>query len=73
VQDFRVDERERQRASRARRRQRLDEASSHAAGHAPASGARVAKWVRTLLSAWDEAVALSRAGLERKVTVILRE
>jgi hypothetical protein len=71
VQDFRVDERERQRSCRKRRREAA--AAAAAPGHAPASASSPAEWARELLDAWDGAVARSRAGLRRQLALILRE
>jgi hypothetical protein len=72
VQDFRVDERERQRACRARRRAAVATAPP-ALCHAPASALNPAEWAGNLLASWDNAVALSRASLQRKIAVILRQ
>src|SRR5262245_33607969 len=60
VQEARVDERERQRASRARRR--------GASGcHEQASRAKPTELAEKLLESWDTTVAVSRAGLRRKL------
>lgn len=76
VQDFRVDERERQRISRARRREVAEAAGTAAVSsgsHAPACTPNRAKLIANLLDSWDVAVAMSRAGLQRKLAVILRQ
>lgn len=66
MQDFRVDERERQRARRER--QRTDEAACHA----PASAAKPAEMAEKVLESWDEVIAMSRATLRRRLAVISR-
>jgi len=73
VQDYRVDERERQRACRQRRR----EAGGAGGGasdacHAPPSTPKPADVLEKLLESWDTAVALSRATLTRKLPAVLR-
>lgn len=70
VQDYRVDERERQRECRRRRRAGGGEAG--AACHAPASVANSSELVAKLLETWDRAAALSRAGLQRGIATLLR-
>ena len=67
VQDFRVDERNRQRE----RRKRVAVAAT--AGHAPASAPKPAEFAEKMLESWDEAVAVSRASLQRRFAVILRQ
>jgi ribosomal protein L22 len=64
VQDFRVDERERQRARRERLR------TDKAACHAPASPSKCAELIEKVLESWDELIAMSRAGLRRRLAVI---
>lgn len=66
VQDARVDERERQRASRARR------ATDGSGCHVQASEPKPVELVAKMLESFDSAIALSRAGLQRKLGVILR-
>lgn len=66
MQDFRVDERERQRARRER--QRAEAPSCHA----PASAPKPVKMAEKVLESWDEMVALSRATLRRRLSVISR-
>ena len=74
MQDFRVDERKRQRECRRRHR----EAAAAAAGsatvpcHAPASASKAAECGDKLLAAWDTIVALSRATLQREIRVLVR-
>jgi hypothetical protein len=81
VQDYRVDERARQRECRARRRaaaaatrvgQTGPTTTGPAACHAPASACNPADLITKVLEFWDRAVALSRASLERRMPVILR-
>ena len=75
VQDYRVDERERQRACRARRKGALQKGAGAAAGgggHAPPSSANGLEFVEKVLESWDEAAALSRAALARGIAAILR-
>jgi hypothetical protein len=67
VQDFRVDERTRQRARRAR----LADASSVAC-HVPASSSKSAEFAEKLLESWDEILAMSRASFRRRLVVITR-
>ena len=69
VQDFRVDERARQ---RLHREHRARSTSSGADCHAPASPPKAAQWAEKLLDSWDTAVALSRASLQRRIVAILR-
>lgn len=64
VQDYRVDERARQRACRERRRK--------GACHAPASAPKSAEIKDKLLEYWDKTAAMSRASFERRLPVILR-
>ena len=64
--DYRVDERERQRARRGR--QRTEAASCHA----PASPSKPAEMAEKVLESWDEMVAMSRATLRRRLSVISR-
>lgn len=66
MQDFRVDERERQRARRERQR------TQEAARHAPASAAKSAEMAEKVLESWDEVIAMSRATLRRRLAVISR-
>jgi hypothetical protein len=66
VQDFRVDERERQRV----RRERLRAAKT--ACHAPASPSKSAEVIEKMLEFWDEMVERSRASLRRRLAVISR-
>jgi hypothetical protein len=67
VQDARVDERERQRASRSRRR-----AAPASGCHEQASESKPVELVGKLLESWDNAVAVSRAGFRRDLAAILR-
>lgn len=66
MQDFRVDERERQRARRER--QRVETPSCHA----PVSAPKPAEMAEKVLESWDEMIALSRATLRRRLSVISR-
>lgn len=66
MQDYRVDERERQRARRER--QRTETPSCHA----PASASKPAEMAEKVLESWDEMIALSRATLRRRLSVISR-
>lgn len=66
MQDFRVDERERQRARRER--QRAEAPSCHA----PASTPKSAEMAEKVLESWDEVIAMSRASLRRRLSVISR-
>jgi hypothetical protein len=67
VQDARVDERERQRVSRARRK-----AAGESGCHEQASDAKAVELVGKLLDSWDSAAAVSRAGFRRDLAAILR-
>jgi hypothetical protein len=74
VQDYRVEERERQRRSRAQRQ--AEAAKTQATGrpcHAPASDGKSAELAEKVLESWDRAVAMSRASLERRMARILRD
>jgi hypothetical protein len=64
VQDYRVDERQRQQACRERR--------GKGDCHAPPSRPKSAQIKAQVLESWDRAMALSRASLERRLPVILR-
>ena len=64
VQDYRVEERARQRACRERRRK--------GACHAPPSAPKSSEFKDKLLESWDKAAAMSRATFERRLPVILR-
>jgi hypothetical protein len=71
LREFRVDERERQRARRERRR--ACELGTAAPCHAPASVPKAAELMEKVLDTWDGAVARSRAGLQRRFAAILRQ
>lgn len=71
MQDFRVDDRKRQRDCRRRRRD-VVAAETAAPCHAPASASNAAEYGDKLLAAWDTVVALSRAGLRREIRVLMR-
>ena len=64
-----MDERERQRARRARL---AAIASGRASCHEPASPPKSAEWADKMLESWDSAVALSRASLQRRLRAISR-
>lgn len=66
-----MDERERQRACRERRRE-VAGARAAAACHAPPSASKAADLLEKLLESWDRAAALSRATLTRKLPAVLR-
>lgn len=66
MQDYRVDERERQRARRDRQR------TEAALCHAPALPPKPAEMAEKVLESWDEVIALSRATLRRRLSVISR-
>jgi hypothetical protein len=69
-----VDERERQRRSRERRRgQAAELAATGPPCHAPASAAMPAEFAEKVLEYWDRAFAMSRASLERRMPAILRD
>jgi hypothetical protein len=72
VQDYRIDERERQRRRRERRRS-VGEEGRVAKCHAPASDGKLADLLVKMLETWDQAVAVSRASLERRIPTILRD
>lgn len=68
MQDYRVDERRRQRERRA-----LQAAATASTGcHAPASAPNPTELMEKVLESWDGAVAMSRASLQRRFGVILR-
>lgn len=67
LREYRVDERERQRACRARRRGQPDVALSR-----PGLSLEVPMLERDLLEIVDRHVELSRAGLRREVARLLR-
>jgi hypothetical protein len=71
VQDYRVEERERQRECRQRRQERAGP-SAAATCHAPPSARKAADVLEKLLESWDTAMALSRATLTRKLPAVLR-
>ena len=71
MQDFRVDERKRQRECR-RRREAADAGSATIPCHAPASASNAAECGDKLLAAWDTIVAQSRATLQREIRVLVR-
>jgi hypothetical protein len=71
VQDYRVEERERQRECRQRRREAAGP-SAAAACHAPPSARKAVDVLEKLLESWDTAMALSRATLSRKLPAVLR-
>ena len=75
MQDYRVDERERQRQCRERRRRATTApaATGPPGCHAPASASNCADLVEKMLESWDRAVAMSRASLERRMPMILRD
>jgi hypothetical protein len=75
VQDYRVDERNRQRQCRERRRGATTPplATGPPGCHAPASASKCADFVAKMLESWDRAVAMSRASLERRIPIILRD
>ena len=80
VQDARVEERERQRQCRARRRNagKAREGATEKTGppvrdgHAPPSNANYREVMGKVLDLWDKEVARSRASLAREIGVILR-
>ena len=73
MQDYRVDERERQRECRQRRREAAGAGdTAEAACHAPPSVSKAADVLEKLLESWDTAMALSRATLTRKLPAVLR-
>ena len=80
VQDARVDERERQRQCRARRKDagkvtegaRTDTGPPARDGHAPASGDSSGEIMGKVLDLWDRETARSRATLSREIGLILR-
>jgi hypothetical protein len=69
VQDFRVDERRRQ---RERRERQAVAATADTSCHAPASPPKPAELLEKMLESWDGAVAMSRARLQRHFGMILR-
>jgi hypothetical protein len=69
VQDYRVDERSRQAARRARRRVSSNTTSGC---HALPSHADIAELQRKLLALWDTEIAMSRATLQRKFAAVAR-
>jgi hypothetical protein len=71
VQDYRIDERERQR--RCRERRSAGGGGALAKCHAPASDGKLADLLVKMLESWDQAVAVSRASLERRIPTILRD
>src|SRR5215204_3795760 len=71
VQDYRVDERQRQRAHRQRWRAGAGPPVDGAC-HAPPSACNVLELAAKVLESWDRAAALSRASLRRKIPTILR-
>ena len=48
-------------------------AAGSPACHAPASACKSADLVAKMLESWDRAVAMSRASLERRIPIILRD
>jgi hypothetical protein len=66
-----VEERERQRECRQRRREAADPRVAEAC-HAPPSARKAADVLEKLLESWDTAMALSRATLTRKLPAVLR-
>jgi len=68
VQDYRVDERRRQRECRRRRREKADPVACHA----PASPLIPAELKQNVLEIWDIAAAVSRATLARRLPTALR-
>lgn len=66
-----MDERERQRACRERRREAAG-AGAATACHAPPSASKAADLLEKLLESWDRAAALSRTTLTRKLPAVLR-
>jgi hypothetical protein len=66
VQDARVDERVRQQASRARG------AATTSGCHEQASGEKRSGLMEKVLESFDSTIAMSRAGLHRKLGAILR-
>jgi len=73
VQDFRVDERERQRNCRRRRRDAAALGPKSPSCHAPAWAPNVTEYSVKLLAAWDAAVARSRTSLLRQLRLLLRD
>lgn len=69
MQDYRVDERERQRRYRERAR---EEGVLAVTCHAPASPDNARDLLVKVLESVDKAAALSRASLRRRIPVILR-
>lgn len=67
-----MDERERQRACRERRREAGTGAGAAATCHAPPSASKAADLLEKLLESWDKAAALSRATLTRKLPAVLQ-
>jgi hypothetical protein len=72
VQDYRIEERERQRRCRERRRPAGGGGRPVAKCHAPASDGKLADLLVKMLESWDQAVAVSRASLGRRIPTILR-
>lgn len=72
MQDYRVDERERQRACRQRRRETDSAEAESVACHAPPSAGKPANLMAKLLESWDRAAAVSRATLVRSLPVVLQ-
>lgn len=75
MQDYRVDERERQRRCRERRRgaERAPAGTGPPVCHAPPSAPKPADFAEKMLESWDRAVAMSRASLVRGMPAILRD
>lgn len=71
VQDFRVDERRRQRRCRERKRGAATGPPSPC--HAPASECESRDLKAIVLESLDRAMAMSRASLERRMAAILRD
>jgi hypothetical protein len=73
VQDYRVDERQRQRLHRQRRRAAGGSPlGTRGPCHAPPSPGNIVELAAKVLESWDRAAALSRATLRRKIPKILR-
>ena len=75
LQEYRVDERERQRECRQRRQEsekRAADVTPDARCHAPPSRRNPADLMVKVLESWDMAQAVSRATLRREIAAILR-